>query len=121
MIFNPLPDKQQNVTLTLTGKEISSPGEITPDGEITIKLCAYIAIDGVKHSPPKTLTVPVGTTVSCHAESSFSGEGKIIVNGATTAHGVPAEYNYLAIRNATINFQISKDQYMVAVITITDT
>ena len=107
MIFNPLPEKQQNVTLTLTGSAYDD---------------SYIAIDGVQYHPPKSLTVPIGTEVYCCASHAFSGDGKIIVNGVTVASYCPAEYTYRAMRDATIVFEtIMQPPMMLDAITITDT
>lgn len=107
MIFNPLPDKQQNVTLTLTG----SANDLS-----------YIEIGGVQYRPAKSLSVSVGTAVYCHAEQNKTNEGEIIVNGEQIRNGLLyGSYTYTAVRDAMIDFSVGTSGGYPIIITITDT
>lgn len=61
---------------------------------------AHVTIDGVQYSSAATVTVPVGTVVSCWAkESTISGTGGIDFNGERVAVGT---YDYTVTGNAAI-------------------
>ena len=89
MIFNPLPDKQQNVTLTITGSG-------------NVDNC-YLTISGKKYYSAATIDVPVGTVVTCYGKtSSFT---QVNLNGTQVSYsqGTTTTYKYSAKKNAKID------------------
>lgn len=89
---------------------------------------AKVTINGTTYSSPTTLTVRVGTTISCEVDTNYPDGNKyayIYLNGSTVHKG-EGTYGYTVVRDATITLfsgeeQTSGNYYEYGTITITET